>query len=257
MRPKGPRAVEIDPATRAARDRESEAIGDMLAARNRLSPEQLREAFGLARAWDTGLVQVLMARRWIAPSDLFRDIARHYRLPLADLENLEPDLELLSHFDSLALSDLQTIPLFRQGNKITVATGRVGPDMFLKITEIFGPDTEITIAPPHQITWALQRAFREKHSHRAVYALAELDPEMSAQRVFTPPQVILIYLMASGLFLGLALAPIATLVGINLVLTLLYMGNFLFKALLVWVGGGDLRRSSSLLIFGCFNEGCW
>jgi cellulose synthase/poly-beta-1,6-N-acetylglucosamine synthase-like glycosyltransferase len=86
--------------------------------------------------------------------------------------------------------------------------------------------------------WAVQTAFAGALSHRAVYELAELDPELSAKQVFTPPQIIFGYVLLSILLTGLALAPIATLIELNVTMSVFYLGNFLFKGLLVFVGGG-------------------
>jgi cellulose synthase/poly-beta-1,6-N-acetylglucosamine synthase-like glycosyltransferase len=61
---------------------------------------------------------------------------------------------------------------------------------------------------------------------------------MSAQQVFTTPQVIFGYALLTILMIGLAFAPIATLVAVNVVMSLFYLGNFVFKGILVSVGGG-------------------
>jgi cellulose synthase/poly-beta-1,6-N-acetylglucosamine synthase-like glycosyltransferase len=97
------------------------------------------------------------------------------------------------------------------------------------------------------VSWSIQRAYREQHSHDAVFALAEIDPDMSAQNVITPPQVLVIYLMLSVFLAGIAFSPATTLIILNGFLTLFYTGNFLFKAVLVWVGG-EAQESSSQAI---------
>jgi cellulose synthase/poly-beta-1,6-N-acetylglucosamine synthase-like glycosyltransferase len=84
----------------------------------------------------------------------------------------------------------------------------------------------------------VQTAFASALSHRAVYELAELNPELSAKQVFTPPQIIVGYILLSILLTGLALAPIATLIALNAMMSLFYLGNFVFKGILVFVGGG-------------------
>jgi glycosyltransferase XagB len=75
-------------------------------------------------------------------------------------------------------------------------------------------------------------------SRRAVMALAEHDPMLSARQVFTPAQMMVGYALMSCLLLGLATEPIATLVALNIAMSLFYLGNFLFKGILVSVGGG-------------------
>jgi glycosyltransferase XagB len=80
-------------------------------------------------------------------------------------------------------------------------------------------------------------------SHRAVHELAELDPDMSAQTVFTPGQITFGYVLLSLTLLGFAFAPIATLIALNVAMGVFYLGNFIFKGILVSVGG---RRSAAM-----------
>ena len=232
---------------RALRERENDQIGQVLAARGRLTPDQVFEAQSLAQEWGTGIVNVLLARRWLGAAQLYAELARHYGLEFADLEAEPPNRELLAEHDSRLLSERQTIPWKRKGDGIAVATARPGPEALLEIRQTFGAGTEIAVASSHQITRALQTAFREEHGHRAVYALAELDPVMSAQKVITPGQVVVIYAVLSLLLVGMVLAPISTLIAINVSLTVFYLGNFLFKAILVWVGGEAQERSSAAI----------
>ena len=235
------------PNVRALRERENDQIGQVLAARGRLTPDQVFEAQSLAQEWGTGIVNVLLARRWLGAAQLYAELARHYGLEFADLEAEPPDRDLLAEHDSRLLSERQTIPWKRKGDGIAVATARPGPEALLEIRQTFGAGTEIAVASSHQITRALQTAFREEHGHRAVYALAELDPVMSAQKVITPGQVVVIYAVLSLLLVGMVLAPISTLIAINVSLTVFYLGNFLFKAILVWVGGEAQERSSAAI----------
>ncbi len=52
------------------------------------------------------------------------------------------------------------------------------------------------------------------------------------------PQVIFGYGLLTAGLLGFALAPIGTLIALNVLMSLFYLGNFLFKGILVSVGGG-------------------
>ncbi len=54
------------------------------------------------------------------------------------------------------------------------------------------------VASKFDIVWAVQTAFADALSHRAVFELAERDPEMSAQQVFTPAQVVVGYAPADA-----------------------------------------------------------
>ena len=225
-------------------DAESHAIGTLLLERGAITPEQLAEAEDLAEQWNLSLAQVLLSRRWLTATDLYTQIAAYHGLPLVDLEEQPADDQLVRQYDPATMNHFNTMPLINTGGVVTVATSRPGPRSLLHIREVYGRKTRIVVAPHLQISAALQRAFSEQHSHEAVYALAEQDPDMSAQQVVTPPQVLVIYLLLSALLLGLALAPIGTLIALNICLTIFYTGNFLFKALLVWVGGAAQEASA-------------
>ncbi|MEP2920399.1 glycosyltransferase family 2 protein [Sulfitobacter sp.] len=227
-----------------ALDADSEAIGDLLLDREVISPDQLQAAEELAEDWGVSLVKVLLSRRWLTSDQLYESLAFHYQLPLLNLMEQPPDDALIRQFDPRTMNDRMTVPLAKADGVITVATARPGPATLLHVRETFGADTQIVIASHFDISWSLQRAFREQHSHDAVFALAELDPEMSAQNVITPPQILVLYLLLSAFLLGMMFAPIGTLIAINVVLTVFYTGNFLFKAILVWVGGSAQEHSS-------------
>jgi glycosyltransferase XagB len=225
-------------------DTESEAIGSLLLERGILSPDQLDAAEQLALDWNVSLVKVLLSRRSVTSEQIYTQLAHHYDLPLVNLLVNRADDALIRKYDPRMMNDRMTAPISAAEGVITVATARPGPATLLHIRATYGVTARIVVASHFDISWSLQRAFREQHSHEAVFALAEMDPEMSAQQVVTPPQILVIYLLISAFLLGLAFAPVPTLIAVNVLLTLFYTGNFLFKAILVWVGGSAQETSS-------------
>lgn len=230
-----------------ALDAESEAIGSLLLERGALTADQLDQAEQLALDWDVSLVKVLNARKWVTSDTLYRVLAQHYDLERVDLSAARPVDALIRRFDPRSMNDMMTLPISEEAGRITVATARPGPKTLLHIRQTYGPHARIVVASHFDVSWSIQRAFREQHSHAAVFALAELDPDMSAQTVITPPQGLVIYLLLSIALAGIAFAPVMTLIVINALLTLFYTGNFLFKAILVWVGGEAQDTSSKAI----------
>ena len=229
------------------RDAESEAIGALLLDNGVLTAEQLDMAEDLAEDWDVSLVKVLLSRRWVGTAELYRSIAQYYDVPLVNLFDDIPNEDLVRQFDPARMNAAMTMPVRKENGVFTIATARPGPQNLLHIQESYGENAEIVVASHFDISWALQRAFREQHSHEAVFALAELDPDMSAQKVITPPQILIIYLLISAFLLGMALSPVGTILAMNIILTVFYTGNFLFKAVLVWVGGAAQENSSKAI----------
>lgn len=228
-------------------DAESEAIGALLLDRGLLTAEQLDEAEWLAEDWDVSLFEVLQSRRWLKPGEIYRALALYYDLPLLNLIDAAPDLDLIREYDLDTMTVEATIPVRRSDGRLVVATARPGPRALLHITKTYPGNVEIVVAPLFDITWVLQTTFRERQSHTAVFGLADIDPEMSAKTVITPPQVVVLYLLGSVLLFGLAFWPVVTLIVLNVLMTMFYFGNFLFKAVLVWVGG-HAQDASSLAI---------
>ena len=228
-------------------DIESQNIGNLLFERGLLTPEQLDEAEDLAVAWNVDLIKVLHSRRWLSSDQIYSQIAIYYGLEHVNLATQPADPVQLAKYDPREMNERLTIPIAISDGVVTVATARPGPAVLLHVRETYGERTRIVVASHFDISWAIQTTFREKHSHDAVFALAELDPDMSAQKVVTPPQIIVIYLLLSVVLAGLAFKPVLTLVLINALLTLFYTGNFLFKAVLVWVGG-DAQEASAQAI---------
>jgi hypothetical protein len=117
-----------------------------------------------------------------------------------------------------------------------IATAQPGPESVLFARECWGTDIAFVVATKFDIVWAVQSAFADALSHRAVCELAERDPELSAREVFTPAQVVFVYALLTLLLVGLAITPVATLVVVNVAMSLFYLGSFLFRGILVSVG---------------------
>ena len=227
-----------------ALDAESDAIGELLLDRGKLTTEQLVAAEELAQDWHVPLVKVLLSRRWLTTKEIYEQIAFHYDLPLVDLIKSRADDDLIKRYDPAVMNEFSTVPISISNGVVTVATSRPGPRVLLHVRETYGHHTKMVVASHFDVSWSLQRAFREKHSHDAVFALSELDPDMSAKSVVTPPQILVIYILVSILLLGLAYRPVESLIVLNVCLTIFYTGNFLFKATLVWIGGAAQEASS-------------
>ena len=214
------------------------ALGDLLVARRILSLAQFDEAVRLAETWSVRLGDAILARNWIAPEALYQGMAYHYDLPFVDLVQEAPDPALLVGAEIDIYTQTLTVPWQRRDDRLMIATAVPGPATVLFARRRWGPDVQFVIASKFDIVWAVQSAFADTMSHRAVLALAEHDPVLSARQVLTPGQVVIGYALITGLLAGLALNPIATLIAVNVAMSVFYLGNFIFKGILVSVGGG-------------------
>jgi cellulose synthase/poly-beta-1,6-N-acetylglucosamine synthase-like glycosyltransferase len=213
------------------------ALGDILVARRVLTLGQLDEAIALAEAWHVSLGNAILSRNWAEPGIYYQAVAYHYELPFVDLIREAPDLSLLFESEADIYARALTMPWRQSDGRLLIATAEPGPETVLFARERWGANVAFVVATKFDIIWAVQAAFDDALSDRAVYELAELSPDLSAQRVFTPAQVIFGYAILSVMLLGLALSPIATLIAVNVAMSVFYLGNFAFKALLVLFGG--------------------
>ncbi|MBN8845075.1 MAG: glycosyltransferase [Sphingomonadales bacterium] len=211
--------------------------GDFLVERGLITLKQFDEAVDLVEAWDASLSDVLMARRWITPIAYYTALAQRFGIDFVDLRNDPPDPELLNEAEVDDYMRELTMPWRSRDGRLVIATARPGPEAMLYIRRRWGRDVDLVVTAKFDILWSLQRAFGSSHSHRAVYELADTDPEMSAQTVFTRAQIAAAWLFLTILVAGLAWSPIVTLIIVNAVMSLFYLGNFIFKGFLVWAGG--------------------
>ncbi len=213
-------------------------LGDLLVAREILTLPQLDEATRLAETWNVPLTDAVLSRAWMPPERLFEGLAYHYDLPFAELVNDPPDPALLRAEDLDFYMQRLTLPWRRKEGRVVLATANPGPETVLAARRRFGAQIEFAVASKFGVVWALQAAFDQRLSRRAVFDLAERDPVMSANTTFTVGQVLLLFALLTAVAVGLAFAPLATLIALNVAMGFFYLGNFLFKGILVSFGGG-------------------
>jgi cellulose synthase/poly-beta-1,6-N-acetylglucosamine synthase-like glycosyltransferase len=212
------------------------AIGDLLVQRKLMTPAQLDDATGKAGKWGVRLADVLLAHSWVRPLVFYQTLAQHFDLAFVNLMTDPPDETLLDEHLAGEYTKRLVIPWRTRNGRILIATAQPGPDTILFARQQWGPDIDFVVTSKFDIIWQVQRIFRSQHSQQAVYELSEIDPEMSARRVVTPVQAIWLFISLSILLAGLAFAPIGTLIAVNVAMSVFYLGNFIFKGLLVWVG---------------------
>lgn len=221
--------------------------GDFLVEETLLSTDRFEEARHATAAWGSSILDTLLARNWIEPQSFYRALARRFAVEFVDLIEQPPDPSLVEESDVSHYMHELTLPWRRVDGRLTVATARPGPDAIRYVRHRWGSEVDIVVCTKFSLRMAIQNQFSAAYSHEAVYDLAEQDPEMSAQIVFTPIQLFVGWGLVSVAALGLYLRPVATLIAINLAMSLFYLGNFAFKAIVVWAGGARIQRRQALV----------
>jgi cellulose synthase/poly-beta-1,6-N-acetylglucosamine synthase-like glycosyltransferase len=226
------------------------ALGDLLVARCVLTLPQLDEVVGLAETWHVRLGDAILSRNWVDPVVLYQAVAYQYELPFVDLISDPPDPSLLFSAEADTYAHRLTIPWRRRAGRLVIATAEPGPETILFARRRWGAAIEFVVASKFDVIWAVQTAFADTMSHRAVYELAEQNPEISAQTVFAPAQVIFACVLFTLLMLGLAVSPFATLIAVNAAMGIFYFGDFLFKGVLLYVGGARSTDKDEAVAIG-------
>jgi cellulose synthase/poly-beta-1,6-N-acetylglucosamine synthase-like glycosyltransferase len=216
-------------------------LGDLLVGRRVITLPQLDEAVGLAQKWNVRLGDALLSRNWIEPRLYYETYALHFDLPFVDLIREPSDRELLHASEVDLYTAHLTMPWRRRDGRLFIATAEPGPETVLFARARWGADIDFVVVSKFDIVFAVQTVFDAALSHQAVFELAEFDPEMSARTVFTTPQMLVAYGLLSVILGGLAFAPLGTLIVLNVAISIYYLGNFVFKGVLVSIGG---RRSA-------------
>jgi cellulose synthase/poly-beta-1,6-N-acetylglucosamine synthase-like glycosyltransferase len=214
------------------------ALGDLLVGRRVITLPQLDAATALAEEWNVRLGDALLSRNWMDPRLYYETYAQNFDLPFVDLIRDPPDPALLRASDAEFYANRLTMPWRRGDDHFYIATAEPGPETVLFARGLWGADIEFVVVSKFDIVYSVQTLFAKSLSRRAVFELAEVDPQMSARTVFTTPQMIAAYAFVSAILFGLAVAPLDTLIGLNVAVSLFYLGNFVFKGILVSFGGG-------------------
>ena len=216
--------------------------GDFLAETGLITLEQLNEASDLAIDWGAELPDVLLSRKWIEAYVFYEALAERFGMELLDLEADPPDPALLVEADISEYMQTLTIPVKKIGDTTLIATARPGPESMIFARQKWGKTVRVGIVSKSHLHKAVQSVFSERFSHAAVYDLVEQDPTMSAQTVFTAPQVFIAWGLVTAVAVGLAIDFVTTLIALNVVMTAFYLGNFLFKGSLIWAGGSHQSK---------------
>lgn len=218
--------------------------GDFLAEQGLITLAQFDEAERLSTRWGSSLPDVLLARSWIGADTYYSTLAARFGLDFVNLKDEPPQAGFLNEEEVADYMRELTIPWRDQRGRMIVATARPGPEAILYARRKWGADVGMVVTTKPDIQQTVQRVFSENYSHRAVFDLAERDPVMSAQTVFTTGQLLLAWALVTLGALSLALWPVATLIVVNLLMSLFYLGNFVFKGILIWAGGSSQQVRS-------------
>lgn len=212
-------------------------IGEALVEAGLLTPERLEKALDLHRQWDMRLGEVLMAKGWVRAVDFYSFLAEQQNLAFVDLMREPPEDDLLDGDAVDRYVAEQCMPWRRVGRRVVWVTTEPHQAAETLSRHLPAGSFDLAVTSKFDILWALQQRFSERFTERAVFELYEQDPVNSARNVVTPSQVVFIWILLSAFIGGLAVAPVVTLLALNVFMTIAFLGTFVFKMLLTLLGG--------------------
>lgn len=225
-------------------------IGEIMVQKGLIAPEQLEEALAIQKEWGTRVGEVLMAKGWVNYQNLHKMLAWQYDVPFVDLSVEPADPRLIKKAMLNIYLEHLVIPYRMKEGRFVVAIADISDDSLKFAERQFGADADYVITSKFDIIKHLQACGKVDFSETAVHALSFAKPKHSAKQVFTARQLFQIGLVIAVFFGVLVYWPTETLIGLNLFMGVFFIINFIFKAMLAWVGSDgkvDTRITDDML----------
>jgi cellulose synthase/poly-beta-1,6-N-acetylglucosamine synthase-like glycosyltransferase len=216
-------------------------LGEHLIARGQLSPGGLHHALTVQEQTGEPLGRILVALGLVRRYDLYQALSSLWGLPFVDLLKEPPDRWLAAQFKPDVMIREHFLPVRRvNGRGIEVAVAR-RPDRALEalLRERFGP-TELTfrVTTDWDIDQVIRAGFRHEILSDATYGLCFRNPEESAYTVLTRPQYLLLAAAVLAVIGAVYLAPVAAVIGLNLLINAVFAAGIWFKFIVSLTGAG-------------------
>jgi cellulose synthase/poly-beta-1,6-N-acetylglucosamine synthase-like glycosyltransferase len=213
----------------------STRLGELLLSRGLITARQLEVALEQHQRTGERLGRVLLTLGHVRRLDLGRVLAERWGRPFVLVEPgvVEPAAAL--RFPLETTLRLRAVPLSDRQGTLTVATSEEPTAELHEALAVVYPDRTIDL----RITtdWDLDRAIALAHRRKVVdasiYGLYFRDQAESAFTVFTLPQYLVFGALLLGLVVALWASPLATLLLLNIPITLFFLAVVIFRT---WVG---------------------
>ncbi|MGL5138768.1 MAG: hypothetical protein ACRC7G_13475, partial [Beijerinckiaceae bacterium] len=207
-----------------AGDERDVVAGEALCDRLGLSPQRIAALRVAATDQALSFRQTLRAATDVPDKAATEAFAIADGLPVVDLSLDLPDGTLAPDgaIDVCLLH--RVIPWREKGGILLIAAAHVDPATARACRSAFGTEIAFVAAPGTAILDAIQARYGAALTARAVDELSLARPDLSARKTLTLAQVVLIYSLTTALLVAVWVAPLMTLIVINAVMTIFYLG---------------------------------
>ncbi len=206
-------------------------LGELLLSRGLLTPAQLETALLQQQRTGERLGRLLLTLGYVSRLDLGRALAERWQHPFITVEPGAVDPAAAQRFPLEATLRLRAVPLHDDGRRVLVASAEEPGAELRDILEVVYPgrDADIRVTTDWDIDRAIAMAHRRKVVDTSIYGLYFRDQTESAFTVFTLPQYLALAIGCLALLVGLWAAPVATLLVLNIPVTLFFLAVVVFR----------------------------
>ncbi|MGI8727249.1 MAG: glycosyltransferase [Solirubrobacterales bacterium] len=218
-------------------------LGDILVARGQISEQQLEEALERQLASGSRLGEILYFEMGLAEADLAAAVADQLRVPLVDLEGIEPQPEALEVIPEALQREGRCVPLAIDDEVLYVAiTDPLGDETYEAIRELTDLRIRTYMVTRSDLEPLLREIHREEHVRAARAELLTRFPEDYANRVLSGSQRIFFILFLVAVLIGFVLAPLLTGIILVILCVSIYLLASLYKFKLFYDAFGRRRE---------------
>jgi cellulose synthase/poly-beta-1,6-N-acetylglucosamine synthase-like glycosyltransferase len=206
----------------------------MLVRSGAITPEQLNMALRYQRNSGGTLEDTLLSLKFVTTDILYKQIANQKQMGRAGRQTNFRDARNLSF--ALARKYSCAIVHDQTNRYLLAVTQRLNDEQIKEIELHMGKPIEMILVSRSEIDSYWNNVYSEDLVEESVFKLAKEDPENSAMRTFTWPQIIVIVLLCLAVSAGMLTFGFAAIIVINYVVQALYLGLMLFKMYILWKG---------------------
>ena len=205
-------------------------IGEMLVSGELISEEELAKGLETQKRTGSRIGEILYCDKLVGETDLAAALADQLRVPLLDLDGIEPSREALAMVPEALQREGRCVPVSVDEEMLYVAMADPLDDAtYEAIRELTDLRIRTYMVTRSDIEALLRRIYREEHVRAARTELLRRFPEDCANRVLARGQraflITLLLLVAAGFIF----APLATGVGVTILSVVLYLLVSLYK----------------------------
>ncbi len=218
-------------------------LGDILLQRGLISEEELRE--GLERQEQTGsrLGEILYYEMGLGEEDLAAALADQLRVPLLDLDGIEPTPEALEIIPEALQREGRCVPLAVDETALYVAiTDPLDDETYEAIRELTDLRIRTYMVTRSDLEAMLREIHLEEHVRAARTELLTRFPEDCANRVLSGGQRVFFILFLVAVLIGFVISPLNTGIVLVTISVIIYGLASLYKFKLFYDSFGRRRE---------------